>query len=312
MDKFVVSLPRNSSGRKVGKGRADSASPGTVTGVAVKAHRTFGKASAPAPALKQTFLDLGQRSFGATSSCTRCGMLYVLGDIDDEQRHKAYCGRADDAPSLPANAAKGLRVLDATGDDAAVGTTITGAARAASAGAAGSSILEVRWAERHKLEQGPLHAVLEHVQGQLGSTQSLMEGPDESVLLLVRAHKVVACAVRQAVSSRALVSLSLKRTSVDVDVDVKTTTVSDPNNDDDSEEEKARRPPGDTLGIKLIWVHCKCRHSGLASRILDAARKTFEFGRIVKKEHVAYSQPTEDGLGLFLAYSKQDSIWGYC
>lgn len=40
---------------------------------------------------QQTFLDLGQRSYGKRTLCLECGMLYVNGEDEDEKQHAAYC-----------------------------------------------------------------------------------------------------------------------------------------------------------------------------------------------------------------------------
>ena len=55
------------------------------------------------------FLDLGQKTFGKSKECTICGMLYVLGDHDDEQRHKQNCSKMRDGPTL--TSLKGLKVV---------------------------------------------------------------------------------------------------------------------------------------------------------------------------------------------------------
>ena len=55
------------------------------------------------------FLDLGQKTFGKSIECPICGMLYVLGDHDDEQRHKQNCSKMRDGPILPS--LKGLKVV---------------------------------------------------------------------------------------------------------------------------------------------------------------------------------------------------------
>lgn len=39
----------------------------------------------------QMLLDFGQKSIGKRNSCNICGMLYVIGDDDDEKRHNAFC-----------------------------------------------------------------------------------------------------------------------------------------------------------------------------------------------------------------------------
>ena len=64
-------------------------------------------------------------------------------------------------------------------------------------------------------------------------------------------------------------------------------------------------PSKDTLGIKLIWVAKEARKQGIATKLIDCARKSFTYGFVVKKEHVAFSQPTDDGLALALRYTKK-------
>lgn len=48
----------------------------------------------------QMFLDYGQKSFGANKICDICEMLYIIGDLDDEKRHKSYCEKIKDGPTL--------------------------------------------------------------------------------------------------------------------------------------------------------------------------------------------------------------------
>ena len=350
MDKFIISLPRNKSSKTKNIGSGVSVFNRTQESTTSKLQKKFGKPAV----LKQSFLDLGQQSFGATSSCAKCGMFYVVGDVDDETRHKLYCKRAEEAPSLLN--LKGLHVIEENIED----------------GFDASAIVEMRWTEKHKLDQEPFKTIMNMVQGELGSTLPLLEDRSESVLFYIRGLKVVGCLVREAVSYAKLVRLSQTRTTVDVDVLIDSNTASqsvelklmdepprkktknDENNncvvnqnpriddinrrsnprdnkkkndskalgsehiadkissDDVNLEEETCRPSGDTLGIKLIWVHTKCRRSGIGCRILDVARRTFEFGRIIRKEHTAYSQPTESGLQLFLSYTKNTNIWGYC
>lgn len=39
---------------------------------------------------EQMFLDIGQK-FGATKHCSKCGMLLVISDSDDNRRHSKFC-----------------------------------------------------------------------------------------------------------------------------------------------------------------------------------------------------------------------------
>jgi N-acetyltransferase len=66
-----------------------------------------------------------------------------------------------------------------------------------------------------------------------------------------------------------------------------------------------------TMGVRQIWVHAKYRRGGIAQRLLDVARKHFVFGAILQRNHIAFSQPTTDGLRFALAYTKSSKIWGY-
>ena len=71
------------------------------------------------------------------------------------------------------------------------------------------------------------------------------------------------------------------------------------------------RPFKATLGVKQIWVHEKYRRNNVARSLVDTARQHFMFGNIVLRSHVAFSQPTNDGLGFALSYTQNETIWGY-
>ena len=75
--------------------------------------------------------------------------------------------------------------------------------------------------------------------------------------------------------------------------------------------EKNEKPLGRTLGVRQIWVHKNYRRNNIARSLVDIGRQYFIFGTIVLRSHVAYSQPTSDGLKFSLAYSKQDFVYGY-
>ena len=79
MDKFVDSFSR---GRK----------KPTASKAVVK------KCSASQPTQHQMFLDLGQKQFGKNKECLKCGMFYVIGDVDDERRHNQLCAKVLNYP----------------------------------------------------------------------------------------------------------------------------------------------------------------------------------------------------------------------
>jgi len=292
MDKFVVSLPRGSSllKRKTASG----------AGAEQAAKR-------PGPA--QMFLDLGQKSFGASRHCSACGMLYVVGDLEDEKRHLAFCTKAKAGPTLPTT--KGLPVLATFNDEHDV-------------------IVEVKPGKQKRPQhlQDSINAVLELVQTELGSEAHFVGDEEETSLLYLRDKRVLAALVVHAVHPSKLVALSASVTSTDVRI-ITTRPSNDPGVDKARETESEAgandaeaaqgepiaapppRPPTTTLGVKLMWTGAGSRRAGLAGRLVDVARKSFEFGRVVRREHVCFSQPTSEGLAFGLSYCRSLSIWAY-
>ena len=82
MDKFIVSLPKSNKKRNISKISSYDAKTSMTTTSVTKAAKSTGI---------QMFLDVGQKTFGASRSCKSCGMHYIIGDIDDEKRHHTHC-----------------------------------------------------------------------------------------------------------------------------------------------------------------------------------------------------------------------------
>jgi len=66
------------------------------------------------------------------------------------------------------------------------------------------------------------------------------------------------------------------------------------------------------IGISRIWIHAQYRRQGIASTLLDTIRHHFVYGLSVKKESLAVTQPSTEGLlfankyfgtGEFLVYT---------
>ena len=77
------------------------------------------------------------------------------------------------------------------------------------------------------------------------------------------------------------------------------------------EDDVENRPMHRTLGVKQIWVHVDYRRDNVARLLVDIARKNFIFGTVIMRPHIAFSQPTSEGLKFSLAYSKSETIWAY-
>jgi hypothetical protein len=54
---------------------------------------TNGDGINPLKKVSQMFIDLGQKSFGASKTCKYCGMVFVVGDTDDERQHITHCSK---------------------------------------------------------------------------------------------------------------------------------------------------------------------------------------------------------------------------
>lgn len=236
------------------------------------------------------FLDLGQKSFGASKQCTLCGMLYVLGDVDDEKRHQSFCSKAAVGPTLAS--AKGFPTLATFDDGRDVVVAVKGGQK--------------RWQHLTAVD-----AILKVVQAELGSELDFASEA-ETILFYLRGKSVLGCLVTEGIHPSQLVTLSATKTSTEAIVAAK-----DKENNlsrsckEPSKEVELSKPNNVTLGIKLVWVVGTSRRQGVAGRLIDTSRRTFEFGRIVNREHVAFSQPTTDGLAMALAYSRSAFIWGY-
>ncbi len=79
MDKFVVSIPKGIKKRKV---EETDHPPPTSNKVSRKTISSNGV---------QMYLDFGQKSFGKSIQCAKCGLLYVVSDKEDDKEHSKFC-----------------------------------------------------------------------------------------------------------------------------------------------------------------------------------------------------------------------------
>jgi len=223
-------------------------------------------------------------------------MLYVIGDEDDEKRHRMHCSKAKIGPTLAS--IKGLTELSRFNEDKDV-------------------IVEVKGNSKHKLpthQQDAIDSLMSVVQDELGCEARFTQTSDcETVLLYLQGKSVLACLVTMPIHPSKLVLMSDTITSTEVIVALSSSSSADENISPPhtNSVEPENRPTSTTLGVKLIWTAAIARRQGLAGRLLDAARKSFEFGRVVKREHIGFSQPTTEGLALALSYCRRPTIWGF-
>lgn len=65
------------------------------------------------------------------------------------------------------------------------------------------------------------------------------------------------------------------------------------------------------LGFSRIWTHASCRRQGIASSLLNAARRNAVYGLQVSLDQIAFSQPSQSGMALISKYVGPKSICVY-
>ncbi|KAL2345296.1 hypothetical protein Fmac_006581 [Flemingia macrophylla] len=70
-------------------------------------------------------------------------------------------------------------------------------------------------------------------------------------------------------------------------------------------------PTAAACGIRAIWVTPSNRRKGIATQLLDAARKSFCAGLELEHSQLAFSQPTSAGKALATSYTGTASFLAY-
>ena len=65
--------------------------------------------------------------------------------------------------------------------------------------------------------------------------------------------------------------------------------------------EELKDPP--VIGVRQIWVAPNCRRQGIASLLLDIVCQHAVYGVHINRSRISFSQPTNQGAGLALAYT---------
>jgi GNAT superfamily N-acetyltransferase len=74
--------------------------------------------------------------------------------------------------------------------------------------------------------------------------------------------------------------------------------------------EHSEIPVKATLGIYRLWVHAKHRKQGIATQLIDTARRSAVFGHVVPHNHVAFSSPTVGGVYFAIRYGLNEQTGG--
>jgi hypothetical protein len=71
----------------------------------------------------------------------------------------------------------------------------------------------------------------------------------------------------------------------------------------------AVRGVGALCGVQLVWVADSHRRGGVATAMLDAARRDVVYGYVVPREHCAFSQPTREGKMFARRYTRRGDFF---
>ena len=250
-----------------------------------------GKARADARAIgdaekrrTQMCLDLGQSSM-RHATCARCGLVYAKGDPSDEKTHAQYHAK------FLANAnggGAGAMTLKPGEGQSAVWESEDGEARcvALDGGKATKSAIErvARGIEREL--NMPEDWILQQAKGAVKAY----------VCVSKKGHRVVGALFAEKIA-RAYRTLPDVKNATDA---TEGTIVSHVGVAENA-----------VCGIRAVWVHSSARRAGLARAMLNAARARAVPGYVVAAAECAFTQPTESGTALALAYCESDTFLVY-
>jgi hypothetical protein len=225
----------------------------------------------------QMYLDLGQKSFASHKICPICSSLIVHGTAEDQQNHVQICKSYKE------------------------GVTCLGFKKERCVGRFGEErIVEIRDGDvpgKKKVED-----VKRIVDGELGFATSAKRDGQKDALHGMTSYLYIA-------KKRVVGLLLVKRINKAYELmheksEGRTSSIS-----------RGTKPHPAIMGIHQIWVHNLHRHKGIATKLLECARGSFTFGMVIPIEQIAFSSPTEDGVGLakkFVGKGEKVLVYDVC
>ncbi|KAG6933651.1 establishment of sister chromatid cohesion N-acetyltransferase 1 [Chelydra serpentina] len=230
---------------------------------------------------KQLIIDAGQKRFGAIS-CNICGMLYTASNPEDETQHLLFHNQFISAVKYVGW--KKERILAEYPD--------------------GKIIMVLPDDPKYALKK--VEEIREMVDNDLGFQQAplMCYSRTKTLLFISNDKKVTGCLIAEHIQSGYRV------------IEEKIPEVSSENEKIIFERQKAwccsTSPEPAICGISRIWVFSMMRRKKIASRMIECLRSNFIYGSYLRKEEIAFSDPTPDGklfatqycgTGQFLVYN---------
>jgi GNAT superfamily N-acetyltransferase len=285
-------VPVDDSGDPDAWFRANGLNPFALLGMTMEEAAVASPVVADPPKVRsrQSLLPVvGKSASRASTTCTRCSMVYSPHDAEDVRAHEAFCARQGAPaalpaalarlPSVPIDTKEDLRVVSARVSDASSGPLLQAVADALKA-----------------LELGMGSRVVGHTpRVDLPSLQRVGLRPDEACLT------VLVCASASRGRKRAVIA------------GVATT---------EPIEGATRKPADDVvfttgttlparLGVRQVWVHPHFRRRGVGTLLLQAAQRTGLRGGAVSRDDMALSAPTTAGARLGASFFQRPDFLVY-
>ncbi|XP_075777017.1 N-acetyltransferase ESCO1 isoform X2 [Pelodiscus sinensis] len=213
---------------------------------------------------KQLIIDAGQKRFGAVS-CNICGMLYTASNPEDETQHLLFHNQFISAVKYVGW--KKERILAEYPD--------------------GKIIMVLPDDPKYALKK--VEEIREMVDNDLGFQQAPLKcySRTKTLLFISNDKKVAGCLIAEHIQSGYRV------------IEEKIPEASSENEKIIFERQKAwccsTSPEPAICGISRIWVFSMMRRKKIASRMIECLRSNFIYGSYLRKEEIAFSDPTPDG-----------------
>ncbi|XP_043709386.1 protein CHROMOSOME TRANSMISSION FIDELITY 7-like [Telopea speciosissima] len=262
----------------------------------------------------QFHLELGQSDF-LLHLCSICGLKYARGEEEDEKAHKAFHKKITQGIQF-----KGLRnerVVSMHSSD-------------------GARIILVLYGDP-PAHWTKIQEVVKIIEKELGLDDGWLIHKFCKVYLFISFQRIAGCLVAEPIKNAYRVlshSVAPKSSSVTVAKKARSNSTVLRFGDVNFKREVIKTVPsvnGPELidrdiggaifcdktavpafcGIRAIWVTPSNRRKRIATRLLDAARKSFCMGVVLESSQLAFSQPTSAGMALASSYSATESFLVY-
>jgi N-acetyltransferase len=242
------------------------------------------------PRLVQTTLDLGGE---VNRTCKGCGMEYIPSNAEDAAMHKAFHGHSIGGVDLGKSFLKDASIARELGDGEYI--VVTDGRSSSSARRRVRTVLDVVTQDLGAVEIEDEHLWGEQEKPKTKTStkgNSPTESPSEGckMFLYCVGNKCVGLCLAERIRSAAKVIPSASKPPSSLatgHIITKSSSIL---------TEPSSAPM--LLGISRIWTSKSFRHKGIATQLLDYVRSHYFYGIEVPKKMIAFSQPTESGLGL--------------